>query len=342
MLMIIDLPSKEEKGGEGVSHEVLLRSEVIGNFLLHNDSHIRVAALSLLVTAFSTVKPLTTAATAAILRGLPSMHADSDTYSRGEIMSLTRKLIIRLKGGILIDQGLQEVSKEATGSHHVQTPRNAIATKAFLRSYINFLQDDLCVTASYQRHITGLKALKLLLESGLDPRADITPAKSEVETRWKLQVEVFNAPLLRLLVDLLLDPFEEVRQLALSIINMFPPALVLSCGERNEHSALGLRLADALARAENLASKTSRADHADTVARLYHILFCAALPHHSLEESADWWTTKSSVVKTLLTRLEKRLSSSKGLFSGAMREAPLHGYMSGLRQVVTFASCFGT
>lgn len=249
-------------------------------------------------------------------------------------MSLTRKLIVRLKSGILKQQD-SGVTTQATPNLPSGLVKSDDETMTFLRKYINFLAGDLVVTASYPRHISALKALKLLLESNLDPRTNIPPAKSEVETRWRFHVNVFEPRLLRLLVDLLLDPFEEVRQTSLLIINFFPQNILMGGFEAvaDHGPALCMRLTDALARAELTASNTSRADHADTVARLYHILFCAALPISSPTAGSDWWSTKSSVVHTILTKLEDRLSSSKGLFNSTLREAPLHGYMSGLRLV---------
>jgi len=299
--------------------------------MLHREPSIRIAALSLLVTNFSTVKPFTTAATNAILRALPSMHADSDSYTRGEIMSLTRKFIIRLKSGVLKEQSISEAAVPTTGKEPLGWIRSDDETKEFLRLYIQFLQKDMVVTASYPRHVSSLKALKLLLQSGLDPRADIAPLKSEVESRWKLHLDVFEPRLLRLLVDLLLDPFEEVRQTSLSIINLFPRQILLSglSDAAERQPAIGMRLTDALTRAESIASKTSRADNADTVACLYQILFCAA--SNSFGAVSHWWETKQSVVNTILSKLEERLSSSNGLFNSTLREAPLHGYMSGLR-----------
>ncbi|KAJ5083898.1 hypothetical protein NUU61_008477, partial [Penicillium alfredii] len=321
---------------DGTTNSLVLKSEVLGHFLLHNESNIRIAALSLLITAFSTIKPLTTAATNAILRGLPSMHADSDSYTRGEIMSLTRKFIVRLKGGILDESFGLNTLAPSTGKQPLNFPRSDVETRHFLREYLHFLEKDLRVTASYQRHISSLKALKLLIESGLDPRTEIKPAKSEVDNHWKFKMDVFGPRLLRLLVDLLMDPFDEVRHTSLSILNLFPRDILLHSllNTPDEQPSIGMRLTDAVARAENIASKTSRADHADTVARLYHVLFCAALPHQLDSPSQPWWATKTSVVDTIVQKLEQRLSSPQGLFHSAMREAPLHGYMSGLRYIL--------
>ncbi|KAJ5123735.1 hypothetical protein N7448_009832 [Penicillium atrosanguineum] len=328
-----DYDSSKQTDVKQGHRKLVLNSQVIGKFLLHREPNIRIAALSLLVTTFSTVKPFTTTATSSILRALPSMHADSDSYTRGEIMSLTRKFIIRLKSGVL-KEGISGVNVPATGKEPSGWFRSDDETKAFLKTYIQFLQRDLVVTASYPRHASALRALNLLLQSGLDSRTNIPPLKSEVETRWKLHMDVFEPRLLRLLVDLLLDPFEEVRQTSLSILNLFPRQILLSglIDTAEQQPTIGTRLTDALARAESIASKTSRADNADTVARLYHILFCAAT--NSSDAGLHWWATKQSVINNILTKLEERLLSSGGLFNSTMREAPLHGYMSGLRYIV--------
>ncbi|KAJ5960846.1 Armadillo-like helical [Penicillium vulpinum] len=319
---------------------LIMKSDVIGNFLLHREANIRIAALSLLITAFSTVKPFTVGATKAILLGLPSMHAESDAYTRGEVLSLTRKFFVRLRGGIVKDEDAV-LHTEKTASKPAQGQvRNEAETTEFLKAYLKLLGDDLRLAASYPRHITALKALKLLLDSGLDPRIEVKLQKSEMENLWKVQVEVFDAHLLRLLIDLLLDPFEEVRQTSLSILSLCPREILLNGlhNKTDQQSAVGMRLTDAITRAESLASNTSRADHADTVARLYHIIFCAALPANSGQPASDWWTTKASVVDTILKKLEERLLDSKTLFNPVMREAPLHGYTSGLRYIVLMPS----
>ncbi|KAK4940418.1 hypothetical protein LTR66_014913 [Elasticomyces elasticus] len=308
---------------------LILKSEVIGKFLLHRESSIRTAALSLLITTSSTIKPFTVGATQALLRGLPSMHAESEAHARGEILSMMRKFIVRLKGGIVREEDAGLKIQKTTNKPATGQARNENETKEFLKSYIGLLQNDLPLSASYARHITALKSLKLLLDSGLDPRTNIKLQKSETENIWKVHVEVFDSHLLRLLVDLLLDPFEEVRQTSLTILNLCPREVLLECLQNTTNA--GMRLTDALKRAENLASNTSRADHADTVARLYHLIFCAALPGNSAQGASDWWSTKASVVNTILTKLEERLLGPNSLFNSVMREAPLHGYTSGLR-----------
>lgn len=265
------------------------------------------------------------------------MHADPDPYLRGEILSLTRRLILRLKGGIIRDQEEQtEGTASATQKKQPIFATSDSETRECVTAYINFLKSDLQPTASYPRHITSLKALKLILEAGLDPRVHgAPPHKTDGnEIKWKFNMEIFDINLLRLLVDLLLDPFEEVRATALTLINLFPRDVILSGLRQSDKSVdTVLQLTTALERAERLASNTSRADHADTVARLYHLLFCAAAPGATTAESI-WWETKAGVADIILKKLEEKLSTAGGLFNSSMRDAPLHGYVSGLRYIV--------
>ncbi|PLB55905.1 HEAT repeat protein [Aspergillus steynii IBT 23096] len=324
------------KGG-AADEGIILKSEVIGQFLFHRDFSIRIAALSLLITANATTKPFTSATMRAILKGLPSLHAESDAYSRGEILSIIRKLIPRLKGGIMSsEQNWAEVMASANKKQPPNYARDDPETRACLTEYLEFLKADLQPTASYQRHITSLKTLILLLESGLDARFEGSiVSKSEGNlTKWRFNTEVFEPNLLRLLVDLLLDPFEEVRARSLSIVNLFPRDLLLGDGVQLASNASDqAQLLGALDTAEQMASRTSRADYADTVARLYHILFCAA--QSSSIDASQWWETKIGVVDAILKRLEAKLSLSGAIVKYHLRDAPLHGHVSALRYIVS-------
>ncbi|KAF7182913.1 hypothetical protein CNMCM7691_002657 [Aspergillus felis] len=324
---------------QGTGMKLSLPSEVIGQFLFHREFSIRIAALSLLISAPATTKPLSSAAIRAILRGLPSMHAESDPYSRGETISLIRKLIVRLKGGILDNRdGSSQEELSTDTKQQAKSARGDSESRACLAAYIGFLKTDMRPTASYPRHIMALKTINLFLQSGLDSRVKLTKhvKMEEDKVRWKFNIEIFDLSLIRLLVDLLLDPFEEVRATSLTILNLAPRDMLLGGLPRSvdRSSAMSLRLTDALTKAEQLASNTSRADHADTVARLYHIIFCAAAETHSGGDS-QWWETKKGVVDLLLKKLEGKVSNPGGLFTTSMRDAPLHGYVSALRYIVS-------
>ncbi|KAL4939613.1 hypothetical protein BDV06DRAFT_33661 [Aspergillus oleicola] len=312
---------------------LVLKSEFIGQFLFHHDFNIKMAALSLLITAPSTTKPLSSAAIRAIIKSLPSLHAESDPGTRGEILSMVRALIVRLKGGILANEE-NPVEPRTTQSKKqpIQFKRDDVETRLCLENYLNFLMADLRTTASYHRHIMALKTLYQFMESGLDERF-IGAMSSKPENRqvvWKFHMEIFGPKLLRLLVDLLMDPFDEVRIAALNLLKIFPKPVLLDTAERNKE---GPELLVALRKAETLASNTSRADHADTVALLYNVVFYTADAKDS--QGTEWWKTKIGVVEMILRKLEDKLSLTEGLFNSSLRDAPLHGYLCALRYIIS-------
>ncbi|KAL4992354.1 putative death-receptor fusion protein-domain-containing protein [Aspergillus falconensis] len=312
---------------------LVLKSEFIGQFLFHHDFNIKMAALSLLITAPSTTKPLSSAAIRVIIKSLPSLHAESDPCTRGEILSMVRGLIVRLKGGILANiENPVEPRTTLSKKQPIVYIRDDEETRSCLQSYLSFLMADLRTTASYHRHIMAVKTLYLVIESGLDERyigaGSNKPEQRQV--RWKFHMEIFGPKLLRLLVDLLMDPYDEVRTAALNILKLFPRSVLLDTAGRNNGEP---ELLTALTKAEILASNTSRADHADTVALLYHLIFVIADTKNPRD--AKWWNTKQGVVELILEKLEGKLSSSEGLFNSSLRDAPLHGYLSALRYIIS-------
>ncbi|KAL2825227.1 putative death-receptor fusion protein-domain-containing protein [Aspergillus cavernicola] len=317
---------------------LVLKSEFIGQFLFHHDFEIKMAALSLLITAPSTTKPVSSTAIRVIIKSLPSLHAESDPGTRGEILSLIRGLIVRLKGGVLANK---ENPVERKPSSNRKQPavyaRDDLETRARLKDYLDFLMADLRPTTSYHRHIMALKTIVLLLDSGIDERfsSDLSNKPEHRQIRWKFHLEIFGPRLMRLLVDLLLDPYDEVRATAINLLKLFPRSVLFNnvycpaSGRPNEKP----ELIAALYRAEQWASNTSRADHADTVARLYHVIFYTA----DLAEPGEtaWWDTKLGVIEIVLRKLEDKLSSPEGLFNPSLRDAPLHGYLCALRYIVS-------
>ncbi|KAJ9265996.1 hypothetical protein DTO212C5_6557 [Paecilomyces variotii] len=332
---------------------LVIKSDTLGQFLLHREGSIRVAALSLLITASSTTKPIGSDALQAILFGLPALHADSDAQSRGHILTLTRRLLVRLRSGTQksdnhakgaalpeVDENPRRLKRRRSVNQSTYVEEIRFDSREFLERYVSFLERDLEPTASYQRHIMALKALALVLQSRLDSRVNAPPImKSEKDVLpWRFSLDILRPRLLRLLVDLLLDPFEEVRATSLSILAMFPLESSQIALAHDKESPMS-QLIEALTKAEHLASSTSRADHADAVARLYHVVFSLAAVG-SDASSPYWYRSKYGVVNFILKKLEGKLLHPGGLFNSSMRDAPLHGYISALRYIVATSNFY--
>lgn len=98
------------------------------------------------------------------------------------------------------------------------------AHQAFIAWYLEFLLGELIPTASYQRHITALKAAILLLHSGIDNSMSQPIRHSGNATAWPFAIHFFTPGVVRLVMDLLLDPFEDVRSTAADILRLASPA----------------------------------------------------------------------------------------------------------------------
>ncbi len=169
---------------------------------------------------------------------LAYFHADTDPAVRSDVLSITRCVIQRLRGAI--SQLSREVEKVRTSELHRGRHQNAqrfelIADSEYLMAkhvnflewYINFLKSELVPTASYQRHITALKALTILLQSGVD-RAVAQGYLSKLaqrELKWSFALSVFSPTLIRLLFDLSMDPFDDVRHAAVLVLKMHASTL---------------------------------------------------------------------------------------------------------------------
>lgn len=191
---------------------------------------------------------------------------------------------------------------------------------AFVDWYIGFLKDELVPTSSYQRHITSLKAMEFVLNSGVFqgdlPKADQGgSAFSLVDTTW-----------LRVVLDLVMDPFDDVRETAASLVATLS---LISKDSSSDTPIRGLprsfvaELDEFCQRANTLASRTSRADHSDGVARLYKL-------------SCQWATTAEDrllIPTKVVDNLESRLSSAEKDLAAAVLETPVHGGFAALRYV---------
>ena len=186
----------------------------------------------------------------------------------------------------------------------------------FVRWYMDFLKDELVPTASYQRHITALKAMNFVVKSDLPGDVNNLQGQSRsgsfTDVSW-----------LRCVLDLVLDPFDDVREAAASLVMQ-----LANDSRRNTTKPIeGLQrpvveeLRVFCRKAEELARKTARADHSDGVARSYEILW-------------RWATDEEEqlrIIETIISDLEQKLTAAEKDLASAVLQAPVHGSFAALR-----------
>lgn len=313
---------------------------------------------------------------------LPYFHAETDTGVRGDFIASVRTVIQRLRGAIsqlhraLQRQAYQNRPKTVKSSElcskqevsEVTSPSEYVLDQhmAFLNWYIRFLVSELQPTASYQRHITALKILTTVLQSGLDvsvPQGYLS-RDAQGDVKWSVNIPILQPLLHRMLFDLSMDPFDDVREAAVPLIKMSGPAarrdrqqwprihplsnvkgLTTTNGSRSGQAAESFcqdqqdGLADlmiVLFRAQKTLHGTGRADHADGVARLYEILneACVGRISEASPETPsgnDWCSSTFGIVDRILTALEGGLLLAKTNLRLAVASAPIHGHLAALR-----------
>lgn len=311
-----------------------LDGEVLERFLLHNSYDVRSFAMSLLITSSSSTRPFSTMAFELLRKHLRSCHADPDAKFRNEILGHSKNMIKRVNGAIsTLEKDLARTKTKASASKVRETAVNTHISKGakeisnageswlrdtleaherFFDWYLDFLRQELAPTASYQRHITALKVLVTVLKLGKE-----NPSGAEQnlhkDSQW-----------IRIILDLIMDPFDDVRETATSLLMLFPP----ECTEKEVAVSNTLAsttplamLAEFSSRAAAQASRTSRADHSDGAARSSGLL-CA------------WETTlesRLSLLSRVLDTLDIKISGAEKNLGHAVMTEPVHGDFAAVR-----------
>ena len=224
---------------------------------------------------------------------------------------------------------------DAAKTNNVQSQQEAAEIHAshmsFIAWIINFVTSELITTAAYQRHISALKALIALLRSGLDGNvANMDLSKSaRGDVRWPVQMDVVTPATLRSLLDLLLDPFDDVRHAALESL-----LIVQSASSRNpSFTVAGMEatgVQKTLIRAREIMLKSGRVDQADGVARLYSLTVHRHLISRdngiSVIDDSTW-----DVIEGLASDLDAALSVALRDLTLAVQRYPIHGLFTATR-----------
>ncbi|KAM7191443.1 thyroid adenoma-associated protein [Rhypophila sp. PSN 637] len=326
---LVEEPSRESPDSEDqVADRVILQGAALSSFLAHPSLSVRASAFSLLVSSQATTKPFSQVAFDLLKKHLPAFHADYDAKLRNEVLGLSKSLVRRVKNVITVSQRslanfasqeAQNTSKPATKrklgpeaalKDEAEAKQILDSHEAFLAWYISFLKSELAPTASYQRHITALKAALLTLKIG--KHAGATGDFFDVEVA---QVISSDYTWIRLLLDLLMDPFDDVRESSSTLLSLFPSEIVNSPTNSPHYSATLLEiLREFCPRAQALADRTGRADHGDGAARSQGLL-CGWLNDQERQ---------IGLVSSILDGLETKIFKAENDLGHAVVEKPVH------------------
>jgi len=303
----------EEFEGDKVALEsdrILIPIKFIANLTISGSRSARLAGLSLFVVSNSPTKSLQPNVFEQLRHALPHLHADTDAFSRSELFSITQRLFDRIRCATAVLARTTSAEAQESIQQH----------KEFISWYSLFITWELRPTSSYQRHISALRCLSILLRSGVD--ASISKHQlsklASGASAWPFDMSIVDSGMHRLLLDLLMNSFEEVRQTSASILEL--------CTSASGTHANGSRDTVNVARERAVARMLSsgRADHADGVAYMHGLSYVlAATP-----------AEQQIVLTALLDKTEDMLSVADSDLARAVDKFPLHGLLTSLRYVL--------
>ncbi|KFY35851.1 hypothetical protein V494_05528 [Pseudogymnoascus sp. VKM F-4513 (FW-928)] len=324
---------------------VELPIQAIGSLLIHTDTTVRSLAFSVLVSSLSSTRPFPKESLDIICQNLYVLHADTDAKFRNDLFASTKHMLERLRGALALltrEASLRvtrrQLATDPNSPTELQTLHNTeqvdkedsdIQThiqehERFLSWYLSFLAQELVPTASYPRHITSLKSLEILLKTGvqLSPGVPTINTSRGSDTFWPKQVNVFSPSFCRLLLDLVLDPFEEVRNCSVSVLNSAPRDCFGPLSD-TPYGPVPQLLQDLLSEAKMSSAQTGRADAADGLAHM-NVLHFKVLDND--QHRLDFFNSLLSVLENDI----EVASSDSDIPTDAI---PLHGQLTTLTQL---------
>ncbi|THY29528.1 hypothetical protein D6D00_03503 [Aureobasidium pullulans] len=308
---------------------------LLGALLLRTSDATRIAGLSMLTTSTTTTQPLSAGAMDALRKGLPFLHADADAGFRSELFSLIKNLVDRIKAATATLAKPSSKMKKTQTRDVVDLPSNTESSelidthKSFVGWYLSFLKGELRPTANYQRHVSALRCIYIIATSGVDTgvqRSFFSKSAGPVAT-WPFTLNVVDTGLADLLVDLLLNPYDDVRSTAAEILS-----LVETKSQQQNNATEVPVMVKVLAQAEDMMKLSGRADHADGVAHLYGILFtrCSVL----IDATGQWWKSQCGILEHLVVTIEEIIRVACADIGKAVNKHPLHGMFISLRYII--------
>ena len=343
---------------------ITLDETPFASLLVHTSETVRSLGLSVLVHSASPIKPFTTKTLNIFKANFYVLFSDTDAKFRNDVLSSVKYMCERLRGAtsFMTRESLHMESRSVTDLSSQDEPFSKLLEKhvSFINWFVSFLLDELVPTASYQRHITALKALELLLDSGITRtfNSTATPRVADNDTIWPFSINFFTPETLRLLLDLVLDPFEDVRIAAIALLRLTPATTwtevnyrtisvshlqpnglgtferlpedkySLSNGHIQKFDSSKDLLGELLGSATEASKRTGRADYADGVARIQELIF------HLLPTPSQ----QMVLLDRLLAELETGLSTAETDLGQAVHDAPLHGIFASIASVDISAS----
>lgn len=197
---------------------VILPYALLSTSLHLSSPSLRTSILSLLILSPQPSTPIPTTTFPLLKTFYKYSLGDEDGEFRMESLSLSGRLLIRLKD-----------SSWKAFRGHGETSIYLRRVKEFLNWWVELLLSNLNPAKPFRIKINALRLLELLLQSGLDPAFNLastsTPSKTATPKGWPLFIPLITPQTTFNLLRLNLSTYTSLRTLSLTLLHQFPSPL---------------------------------------------------------------------------------------------------------------------
>jgi len=192
-----------------------LPSTFFHSLLTFTSPSIRLSAFDLLTFHTHQKTPLSTNCYSMIQSVLPILFADQDGEFRNELLKSLRNLILRVRSSTHSAAKESERRISKLGNHVAELNDVLETATRFMKWFIEFCSESITPGRSYYTASMALKTLHIMADEGLFSDLDVDLRSGVLSG---IKADLFSKSFLRVLMDRLIDPYEEVGALACGLI----------------------------------------------------------------------------------------------------------------------------
>lgn len=296
----------------------LIQKDTLRLLLFHEHKTIRITAYSIFVSSTKKAKPVQPQVYQTVLDVLDVYFVDDDPDARNDFFSLTRNFILRVRDSTHVAaKNLRGLVERGLDINNSALEQQIDEGKQFAEALLKRAKEQISPGGTYQRLHLAFSLITALVCAGVDSRV----GKKYLDRRtvaFPFSVDVYTVDTVRLLIDNIVNNFDDIRQFSVKLLEMAPTPLA---GLGSEGSV------DRLFRKSMEILKNIQGKQSDSGARLLQFVFNYNVSQGRNEEN-------EKIIDYLLDCLEEGLKIAHEDMKSAVSQHPVHGFYKGLSVVI--------
>lgn len=193
---------------------VIVSRDTVEKLLVCEQHKIKI--FQLLTISSKTSRPVNSQVYDILRNYIGLFFVDVEVESRNVFIAYLKQFIHRLRdSAYALNRDATKLQKRGMNEEASIKQKQVEEAQAFLKWLLEFIKTQIIPGSPYQRLIAGLKVFTHILESNIDSKI---PFKAEVDYPFKF--DLFDDVYKRLLLDNVLSTYDDVREMAMSLLSI--------------------------------------------------------------------------------------------------------------------------